>query len=488
MLIGKKLVLGFLCITVVVFFIGLVGYYNAQVIHSTVDEITLETAPEIIILGKIDALSQEILSETVSYVLLHDNDDNVDEAEYELQELKDANIEMNNLFEEFKKNSNVDSIRFTDMENAKNRLQEVSEKLIQSAINDEGLETIIDLKNEFEVAETEFENSVDKYMEFEEQRLDFHFEESKSVVETSMNYMILSIIISVTASFVFGFILAKSISKSLTVLKNATVEIAKGNFKQGKLKINGSDEISSLGSDIQKMATELELQRKKLVSSERLSAMGELSQRIAHDLRSPISIIQNSVSVLEQNSKNEKNKEVSTDECILVIKDEIEKMSMMIKQTMNFGKAVSIKPQKTSFPKMLDSILKNIDIPKNIQVDRNSLENNDSEIFCDFGQMTIVFQNLIENAIESIGTKTNGIISFSSEMSDDATTLKISDNGKGISQEDLPMIFEPLFTTKSLGFGLGLLNSKIIVEQHSGKIKVYSTPEKTTFTIILPRK
>lgn len=487
MLIGKKLILAFLCITIIVFGVGLIGYNNAQLIHDTVDEVTLETAPEIIILGEIDALTQEILSETVSFALLHDND--LDAADYELEELKDANEELDRLLDEFKENHDVDSTYFTNLENAKNKLQKTSSKLIQVAVNNDDLKTIVSLKNEFEVAETEIENAIDEYMKIEEQRLDFHYDRSQSIVNSSMNHIIISIAVSVSASFLFGYVLSKSISRALNKLKNATVEIAKGNFKQENLETSGSDEISLLGKDIQKMATELEIQRKKIISSERLAAMGELSQRIAHDLRGPITTIQNTVFVLEENSKNENNDDANVEECLLVIKDEIEKMSMMIKQTANFEKTVTVKPQKTLFSKILDSALKKIEIPKNIKVNSNSSETNDFEIFCDSEQMAIVFQNIIENAIESIGTKINGMISFSSEMKDTEIILKMSDNGKGISQENISMIFDPMYTTKSLGFGLGLLNSKIIIEQHGGKITVDSSPDgKTTFSIILPKR
>ncbi len=96
--------------------------------------------------------------------------------------------------------------------------------------------------------------------------------------------------------------------------------------------------------------------------------------------------------------------------------------------------------------------------------------------------MKVVFINLFYNAIQSLGTE--GKIKISSEISGNNIIIKIEDSGSGIPKGKLDKIFEPLYTTKQEGTGLGLVSCKSIIEQHRGTISVKNNP--TTFTITLP--
>lgn len=112
-------------------------------------------------------------------------------------------------------------------------------------------------------------------------------------------------------------------------------------------------------------------------------------------------------------------------------------------------------------------------------------------IFCDPEKMEVVFVNLIANAIQVIGDKKGDItIEISDYMSEEEfLIIKVSDTGVGIPDEIQGRIFEPLFTTKQIGTGLGLSSCKNIIEQHGGTIKVSSKIRTgTTFTIRIPKK
>jgi signal transduction histidine kinase len=110
---------------------------------------------------------------------------------------------------------------------------------------------------------------------------------------------------------------------------------------------------------------------------------------------------------------------------------------------------------------------------------------NDVKIICDSEQTAVVFENLITNAIQAIGEE-KGEISIRFIENDASISIEVEDSGKGINDEDMPKIFEPLFTTKQSGTGLGLASCKKIIAMHNGTINVKNNP--TVFSVILPKK
>jgi len=133
------------------------------------------------------------------------------------------------------------------------------------------------------------------------------------------------------------------------------------------------------------------------------------------------------------------------------------------------------------FNKLLETTLKNIEIPEKIQIITSK---NDQTINCDSDKMEVVLMNIISNAIDALNK--NGKIYVDMSLNRRENIIEIRDDGPGIPSENLEKIFDSLFTTKSSGTGLGLPYCKSIVEQHGGSISVSTNP--TTFTIILPQK
>ena len=111
------------------------------------------------------------------------------------------------------------------------------------------------------------------------------------------------------------------------------------------------------------------------------------------------------------------------------------------------------------------------------------LPKNDTELFCNKKQFSLVITNLISNGIQAIdGT---GTIEVTVEKNNDAIVIQVKDSGSGINSRDIDKIFDPLFSTKQKGTGLGLASVQAIVDAHGGIISVTSPP--TIFTITLPQ-
>ncbi len=237
-------------------------------------------------------------------------------------------------------------------------------------------------------------------------------------------------------------------------------------------------------TEIYKTRNELIEKEKQLAISEekaknsRLIAIGETASRLGHDLRNPLSVIMNTVEILKLKSKNG-----VYDESILkkydIIDRAITRMSHQIEDVLDF---VRIKPLELSNYSLVEIIKESSDKitkPNNIKI---NLPQNDLKIMCDSKKLEIVFINMITNAIQSIGDK--GEITIKIACDKDNACISIEDSGPGIADEILPKIFDPLFTTKQTGTGLGLVSCKNIIEQHGGSITVKNNP--TTFTILLP--
>lgn len=228
----------------------------------------------------------------------------------------------------------------------------------------------------------------------------------------------------------------------------------------------GSNTVIHDMSDVYNITKELEEQ--KLM---RLSTIGELSARLAHDIKNPLSVIKNTVELI-------KIKCATTDESTIEyfnrITRSITRISHQIDDVLNFVKSSDLVLQNHMVSEILNDTLDRLVIPDKISI---KLPKNDAEIICDADKLQVVFANLITNAIQSMNNE--GEIDI--DVTDDEPVLiTIQDNGSGISDEILPKIFDPLFTTKQHGTGLGLASCKNIVEQHEGKIWATSEIGKGT--------
>ena len=143
--------------------------------------------------------------------------------------------------------------------------------------------------------------------------------------------------------------------------------------------------------------------------------------------------------------------------------------------------------EEKKFSIILQDALERCDIPDNIELE---LPKKDGIVYCDSERIEVVIVNLIMNAVQAFSIDKGSIkISFSENSKNKYSLIKISDTGAGIPPELMEKVFDPLFTTRQIGTGLGLPSCKNIVEYHRGTIEVESELKKgTTFTIKLPTK
>lgn len=248
-----------------------------------------------------------------------------------------------------------------------------------------------------------------------------------------------------------------------------------------KLKVN----LSQLAMSEQKLKRQrdnlqidLREKTKKLAQAERLSAIGELSARLAHDLRNPLTVLKGVVEIARARTKS--GEIYFSTKQIDMMERAIARMSNQIDDVLEFVKIQSLHVTKNSLLDTLGLSLAKINKSSNIKI---HIPDNSIEFVYDSDKIEIVFDNLLNNSMQAIND--DGVITIRFIDIENEVEIEVEDSGGGVSDEIISKVFEPLFTTKKKGTGLGLASCKSIVEQHGGSISIRNKP--TVFTIKLPK-
>lgn len=284
--------------------------------------------------------------------------------------------------------------------------------------------------------------------------------------------------IGIAASVVFVFTnLKRNVLSPIISIQDATKRISSGDFEIN-LKEDGDDEIRDLSADINLMVKELSKQRDALVRGERLAAIGELAARLAHDLRNPLNVIKHTVNLLAR--KLEPQLEESDKSHCQRLQRSVKRISHQIDEVMDFVKMSPIQTSDNSVLEMVQNSIDRLRVPKSVKI---NLPGRDVVIPCDQKKMEVLFSNLFTNSIDAMDG--SGQITLTIDETENYVILEVRDSGPGIPDDKLEKIFEPLYTTKQNGTGLGLVSCREIVKQHQGDIMAHNNP--TTFRITLPK-
>ena len=225
--------------------------------------------------------------------------------------------------------------------------------------------------------------------------------------------------------------------------------------------------------------------KEELARSERLAFTGRIAASIAHEIRNPLS----NVSMSVQQLRDAFAKDSRWAKHIDVIIRNTSRINFLITELLNCARPPKLNIQLHDIHAALESVLSSVRSDSSLR--RTEIVKNfdyiASTIRIDREQIERVFSNLIINAVEAIGRR--GRITIMTGRVGEYLRVKIEDTGKGISEEDIFRIFDPFFSTKSSGIGLGLSLCYGIIVSHGGTIEVESTlHEGATFSVFLPIK
>lgn len=240
---------------------------------------------------------------------------------------------------------------------------------------------------------------------------------------------------------------------------------------------NASGNIESIvgvGKDMR----ELKNLQHKLVEAEKFAAMGKVSGIIGHELKNQLGIMRNAVYYIKlklQNTDEKINKYLN------MLDDEIVEIDRTIENILTFAKTRQPEFKNVDLKTLLLDVIEKIPIPKGITL-TTGIEDNLPEISADQLQISRVFINILLNALDAM--KKEGKLDISIKHINGNIFIRFKDTGSGINEENISKIFEPFFSTKTKGTGLGLVTSKMIIEAHGGNIEIESAVNKGTSVVI----
>ena len=288
------------------------------------------------------------------------------------------------------------------------------------------------------------------------------------------------------------FYLARRYTTPIHRLATGVKEVSAGDLSV-TFKVKSGDEIGELAENLNEMVEKLkekEQLEKRLYEAEHLSKVGQLAAGIAHEIRNPLNYISLAVDHLKSEllpSCPEKGGELEA--IANNIKEEVRKANYMVLNFMNYGRPLKLRLQQIGYPELIDKampIMQDRLREQRIEVLRQ-IPDDLPPMLVDPELMRNCLCNFITNGAQSMPD--GGRITLGATLDREAGVFRLTfrDEGVGIEPQDLEKVFQPYFTTKEAGIGLGLAITERIVREHGGSVAVRSTKGAgTVFTVQLP--
>ncbi len=396
-----------------------------------------------------------------------------------------------------------DEIEFVDLIEAKGQALMANSKKLREAIERKApVAELMEGKEEFEDLEQSFLKAISAAITSEQKEA--AEQEGKilsgiSTVTTSswIGFAALALFIAV-----FGNMVSRSIVSSLERLNTGVARIAKGDFET-RLHVVGKDEIADLSRNFNHMAEELKVlngeleqrveertaelheMQKQLVKNERLSTLGQVTATMSHEIRNPLGAIRSSVYVIRETATA---LNLKLNRPLDRIERSVARCDNIVGDLLEYTRTKELDAITVDGCEYLNEILDEQVLPDTVSLVRE-LQVPGPKVNVDLDRFRRVIINLVDNAAQAIRDNEGerGEIVVSCKPHDKGSVISVRDNGPGMSADVLGKIFEPLFTTKSFGAGLGLPTVKQLVEQHNAELRVDTeVGVGTTFSIIMP--
>ncbi len=295
-------------------------------------------------------------------------------------------------------------------------------------------------------------------------------------------YMILILIILLVSVF-----LADRITQPLRMLQNRIAQVSLSQTNE-MIQYERNDEIRGLVEEYNYMVQELERSAGLLAQSERESAWREMAKQIAHEIKNPLTPMKLNVQHLQRTISEGKDDPEMVDRISATLIEQIDSLSAIAREFSDFAKMPSARNTRINLVPKLNSLQQLFESTDKANIHISLGEHKKVYVMADKEQLMRVFINLVKNGLQSIPEGREGVIRIRLETdANKKVKVSISDNGKGIPEEIREKLFQPNFTTKSGGMGMGLAITHNIIRSLGGRIW-YDTVlhQGTTFHVELP--
>ncbi len=299
---------------------------------------------------------------------------------------------------------------------------------------------------------------------------------------------LLAVLYSVLAAAVGlgAMLIGQRLLAPIRVLTDGVKAVARGELSR-KVAVRSKDELGLLAREFNAMAASLERQRSELLRAERLAAVGRISAQITHEIRNPLNAIGLNAELLaEELSGAESPAEARA--LVQAIGREVDRLGAVTEEYLRFARLPKPALASEDLNEVLSSLCEFVrpELAAAHVSLRLELGEGLPPVRADEGQLRAAFLNLLRNSREAMPG--GGEVQVGTRVAPGGVEVEVKDTGPGISDEALPRIFDPFYSTKEKGTGLGLAFAQQVVQEHGGTIRCDSAPGAgTTFTVRLPR-
>lgn len=301
------------------------------------------------------------------------------------------------------------------------------------------------------------------------------------------------------------FVIISFIRGPIIKLREAAEKIGEGKL-DARVEVNSTDEVGGLAYAFNQMADqvreatttledrvherteELEEAQERLLRIERMAAVGEVAAAMAHELRNPLAGIKNAIFYVKTGLEKigQAGGDPRIPEFLDLMETEVEASNRIITELLDYSRVNPLSLSVVGVEALVDGAISEAGIQQNVNVVKE-INPSVPEVWANLEQVHLAFLNLINNAGDAMPE--GGTLTISAAAAGNFVEVQFRDTGEGIAEENLDRVFDPLFTTKEKGTGMGLALVYRIIERHQGTLAVASTQGGgTTFSVKLHRK
>jgi signal transduction histidine kinase len=312
-------------------------------------------------------------------------------------------------------------------------------------------------------------------------------QETQAQIEELDRRVLLAAVLFIMLGAGIGYYMAERIADPVNRLMRATRRIARGDL-DARVLATSSDELRRLVDAFNQMADDLQRQRAELERTNRLAAWADMARQVAHDIKNPLTPIQlNAEHVRRVHLDQGKPLGGVIDECVSNILGQVRLLRQISSEFSSFATSPEPRPIETSLFDLVEEVVEpyRTGLAERITIDTH-VPSTLPQVFIDRTLIGRALTNIIENALHAMPG--GGTLTIDAALAPDhMVQLRVSDTGVGMDEQAIAKIFEPYFSTKAIGTGLGLTIAKRNVEANRGTIAVTSTKGRgTSVTITLP--
>ncbi len=281
-------------------------------------------------------------------------------------------------------------------------------------------------------------------------------------------------------ALVSPWFMSRWIVRPIGALTLATRKLGTGDLS-GQVVVQSTDELGELAACFNQMVVDLKEAQDQLGRRERLVVLGQLAGSVAHEIRNPLGVMKNSIYFLRLTQKLKDQKAMQH---LGLIEDEIIQANRILTELLDYARDPTCQVEPLVLQEAFYRALAEVEVPESVSV-KHDLEDEPLNVKGDNGQIARVLANFLRNAVQAMPD--GGVLSMVCRREGDDMIAEVSDTGIGIAEAEIAKIFEPLYTGKAKGIGLGLPLSLRYAKLNGGRIECESEfGEGSVFRLLLP--